>query len=739
MKTKNLFPAIVIFSFLVGLVGVQPTQALGAPQIVSISPGSPQQVGTRITIRARVDWDTEFRAMRICFPDRNNCQESGEVEFERSFNTDGWGPGWYTIRVEVAKQGDNNWSSPNVTEASYELTSASQPPPPEPPNNPDISCSIDSFDVWPSSATIGQDVNITGTGSCNTGVRAIRVKVDGGSTYVYEIGAPALDATWHVSDGAWEGSHEIRIEVAGWGDNDWVYADSRSRNILITSPGELPPPSDSSFNTGDVIKIGYDVFVIINGERRLVPNPETLDALCISQNRIDNKGMSDSELKDIHRGSDIPDVNRDHSGFATFQEQYFSNCDSNSTGQPDQLEEHPDQNPNLPDSSGWYIGARVALCAGATIRSGSGFNYPTHTIVPENNWQVDIINGPRNSGGVTWWDISRANIDGGGTGWVYFEQAAMSNCGGTSGESTENDSEEGDNPIKPPVQPEPTPLESDDCGWFMGCAHAAEPSSPEILKASPTQVNICSPTCQDENWIEFRIPVGHENLQLHTRLWLPFDLLAGPSVPFQSELQGDYIIVRMGVSHRLIQILTWNGLFKDIVNALRDPNNWWLSYKLAPGSSAEEPDRPQTTDEQFKKTDLKNWLSGYGLTVGQKFGDGNCVTLAREFVGFESLDGGAKQYVSSHQNQIQLLKDANIEASKCYIILFIGNGYDSKNGHTAVLYKNNSDSITVIEQNFQEKDPNCWDETNGQWGVCSRNIPSTMFDNSTYIVEGSCK
>ena len=60
------------------------------------------------------------------------------------------------------------------------------------------------------------------------------------------------------------------------------------------------------------------------------------------------------------------------------------------------------------------------------MRSGSGFSYPVHTIVPQANWQVDIIDGPRNAGGVTWWDVSRKNIDGGGTGWVYFEQAG--NC-----------------------------------------------------------------------------------------------------------------------------------------------------------------------------------------------------------------------------------------------------------------------------------------------------------------------
>ena len=86
------------------------------------------------------------------------------------------------------------------------------------------------------------------------------------------------------------------------------------------------------------------------------------------------------------------------------------------------------ENPNSSSIGQWQVGARVGLCAGAQIRSGSGFSYSTQIIVPENNWKVDIIDGPRNLGGVTWWNISRKNIDDGGTGWVYFEQASLAQC-----------------------------------------------------------------------------------------------------------------------------------------------------------------------------------------------------------------------------------------------------------------------------------------------------------------------
>ena len=81
----------------------------------------------------------------------------------------------------------------------------------------------------------------------------------------------------------------------------------------------------------------------------------------------------------------------------------------------------------------WAVGQRVGLKGGTQIRTGSGFSYSVHTTLPAdaNNWQVDIIDGPRNVDGQEWWDISRRNIDGGGTGWVYKAQAGWDLCGTT--------------------------------------------------------------------------------------------------------------------------------------------------------------------------------------------------------------------------------------------------------------------------------------------------------------------
>ena len=81
----------------------------------------------------------------------------------------------------------------------------------------------------------------------------------------------------------------------------------------------------------------------------------------------------------------------------------------------------------------WAVGQRVGLKGGTQIRTGSGLSYTVHTTLPAdaNNWQVDIIDGPRSADGQEWWDISRKNIDGGGTGWVYKSQAGWDLCGTT--------------------------------------------------------------------------------------------------------------------------------------------------------------------------------------------------------------------------------------------------------------------------------------------------------------------
>ena len=84
-------------------LGTGSAYALGTPQIVGVNPPSGSPVGSNVCIRAKITWDSEFRAMRIRFGSEG-WQESAEIEFERCFGTGHLSPVWYTIRVEAARQ-----------------------------------------------------------------------------------------------------------------------------------------------------------------------------------------------------------------------------------------------------------------------------------------------------------------------------------------------------------------------------------------------------------------------------------------------------------------------------------------------------------------------------------------------------------------------------------------------------------------------------------------------------------
>jgi hypothetical protein len=80
----------------------------------------------------------------------------------------------------------------------------------------------------------------------------------------------------------------------------------------------------------------------------------------------------------------------------------------------------PPPPPPLPCTTTWAVGNRVCLGRGTRIYHGPTSNLDSnyHTTVPEDNWPVIVIGGPRNQYGWEWWDTSRREIDGGGTGWL---------------------------------------------------------------------------------------------------------------------------------------------------------------------------------------------------------------------------------------------------------------------------------------------------------------------------------
>lgn len=83
----------------------------------------------------------------------------------------------------------------------------------------------------------------------------------------------------------------------------------------------------------------------------------------------------------------------------------------------------------------WIIGNIVGLNCGTLIREGPGDTYTAHTTVPEDNWTVMVIGGPRLVDGQVWWDTSRAAAGdpSGGTGWVSQSQSEGASCSGGGG------------------------------------------------------------------------------------------------------------------------------------------------------------------------------------------------------------------------------------------------------------------------------------------------------------------
>src|SRR5258706_4039255 len=79
-------------------------------------------------------------------------------------------------------------------------------------------------------------------------------------------------------------------------------------------------------------------------------------------------------------------------------------------------------------SKNWKIGDIVGLQQGMIIRKGSGVNYPINACVPQNNWLVKIISGPRFADGYIWWDVDRKVLDQlatSGTGWIAPDIATI--------------------------------------------------------------------------------------------------------------------------------------------------------------------------------------------------------------------------------------------------------------------------------------------------------------------------
>ena len=154
----------------------------------------------------------------------------------------------------------------------------------------------------------GTDINISGGGSCSGGVRATRISVDGNP--IYELGAPQANTVWHAQGAS--GTHTVTVQVAEWGDNNWTRAAARDSYVTFSAAAPTSPPTQPQAPypqqyEGALVKGSPDpVWLLQGGQRRWVPNPDTLNYL--QRNGHPYYTFSDNDINRIPRGSDIPAV-----------------------------------------------------------------------------------------------------------------------------------------------------------------------------------------------------------------------------------------------------------------------------------------------------------------------------------------------------------------------------------------------------------------------------------------------
>lgn len=351
---------------------------------VIFSPDS-ATVGQIVGIHIKVE-STNPGAIRIYVPCGGVAHFEHTVpEYDTTWNTGGCGSGWQNVRVCARHVNDPNWQYAYCVDKSIFLNQAATSAP--------------SADFWADTGTISQ-------GQCTwihwKTTNASAVDIDG--SYVAASGDMQVcpTVTKHYS-----------LKAVGAGGEA-----TRSLSIVVSAVATQPSVS-GSFKTGDVIQIGYDVFVIVGGERRLVPNPETLDALGIPRSWINNKGFSVSQLNTILKGRDIPDVNRDPSGFRAFKNTYF-----------------PNTKPIVPSTATPRGGTSGTECPGAktprmvaggrgrvTYGEGrTGIRVEPQGVILERlaeGTEFDVVSGPVCTEGLeghlNWWFV---RLDDGRTGWV---------------------------------------------------------------------------------------------------------------------------------------------------------------------------------------------------------------------------------------------------------------------------------------------------------------------------------
>lgn len=380
--------------------------------VFSFSPES-ATVGDNVNIHIRVDSGNPGATTLTVGCGSITKNETSEVEFDSSWNTSACGDGNISVRVCSRATDDPNWSNANCTDRNYSLAPKQ------------VAVPAPTANLWVDSDKIT-------TGSCTylhwNSSDANSAEIDGGGVN--------LSGDLQVCPPV---TKKYSLTVHGNGGD-------ASRNLTVVVSGSPQSPNVADyFSTKDLIDINGNLYVIVNGEKRHIPNPETLDALGISRGMIDNKGFSASDLNKIPTGQDVPDVNRDKAGFDAFKAKYFANLSpivpnqnpavtiptpviTTTTGGQVQVI------PNGPQglaSDGECPASPAVLTVGGqaeiadrdlNLRPRPNVDTDPLTIIP-NFAQVQVVDGPRCKQEVRWYMVEYKGVQGWaaevGTGGEY--------------------------------------------------------------------------------------------------------------------------------------------------------------------------------------------------------------------------------------------------------------------------------------------------------------------------------
>ena len=164
-------------------------------------------------------------------------------------------------------------------------TTPNQPTTTSPPEEETYSgpCRLESLEaVPPSPQVVGTAVTVRIRGDCETGVRAIRLLING--EWVGEKGGhiapPEEFSHFWLTDGLEAGEYVLTAEVATWGDDDWQFVSSQTTTYTLTERDEnsdtaftdwvelIGPSNNGDFETGDMSlwSIGEGVFELSSEE-----------------------------------------------------------------------------------------------------------------------------------------------------------------------------------------------------------------------------------------------------------------------------------------------------------------------------------------------------------------------------------------------------------------------------------------------------------------------------------------